>query len=146
MHRIPSLAEGVEFTYDHHRMDTTFLLWGLTIGTKKTKVPVVGRPGNDAAQDADSVITLPGDQLEVVSQLKYLGSIFTSDCTLDAEVKHTVAAGKSAFQQHRQANIWSSRALTLSVKMQFFQCIVIGMLERHGLLDTKTSPLWLSFK
>ena len=67
-------------------MDATFLRWGLTISTKKTKVLVVGR--NAAAQAADSVITLRGDQLEVVSQLKYLGSIFNSDCTLDAEITH----------------------------------------------------------
>ena len=87
---------------------------------------VVGR--SDAAQAADSGITLRGDQLEVVSQFKFLGSIFTSDCTLDAEIKHRVAAGNSAFQELRQANIWSCRALTLSVKMQFFQCIVMSVL------------------
>ncbi len=67
---------------------------------------VVG--GNAAAQAADSVITLRGDQLEVVSHFKYLGSIFTSDCTLDAEITHRVAAANSAFQKLRQANIWSS--------------------------------------
>ena len=111
-------------------MGTTFLRWGLTISTKKTKVLVVGR--NDAAQAADLVIMLRGDQLEVVSQFKYLGSIFTSDRTLDAEIRHRVAAGNSAFQQLRQANIWSSRALTLSVKMQFFQCIVMSILLYAG--------------
>ena len=57
-----------------------------TISTKKTKVLVVGR--NAAAQAAESVITLRGDQLEVVSQFKYLGSVFNSDCTLDAEITH----------------------------------------------------------
>ncbi len=57
-------------------MDATFLRWGLTISTKKTKVLVVGR--NAAAQAADSVITLRRDQLEVVSQSKYLGCIFNS--------------------------------------------------------------------
>ena len=36
------------------------------------------------------MIMLRGDQLEVVSQFKYLGSIFTSDCTLDAEIRHRV--------------------------------------------------------
>ena len=94
-------------------MDATFLRWGLTISSKKTKVLLVGR--NDATQTADSVITLHGDQLEAVSQFKYSNSIFTSDCTLDAEIKHRVAAGNSAFQQIRQANTWSSRSLTLSV-------------------------------
>ena len=106
-------------------MDATFLRWGLTISTKKAKVLVVGR--NAAAQAADSVITLRGDPLEVVSHFKYLGSVFTSDCTLDAEITHRVAAANSAFQQLRRANIWSSRALTLSVKIQFFQCIVMSV-------------------
>ena len=57
-------------------MDATFLPWGLTISTKKTKVLVAGRDA--AAQAAGAVITLQGDQLEIVSQFKYLGSIFTS--------------------------------------------------------------------
>jgi len=87
-------------------MDATFLRWGLTISTKKTKVLVVGR--NAAAQTADSVITLRGDQIEVVSHFKYLGSVFTSDCTLDAEITHRVAAANSAFQQLRRTNICSS--------------------------------------
>ena len=111
-------------------MDATFLHWGLTISTKKTKVLVVGR--NAAAQAADSVITLRGDQLEVVSQSKYLGSVFTSDCTLDAEITHRVAAANSAFQQLRQASIWISRALTLSVKVQFLQCIIMSVLSYSG--------------
>ena len=97
---------------------------------KKTKVLVVANGRNDAAQAAYLVITLRGDQLEVASQFKCLGSIFTSDCTLDAKLKPRVAApaGNSAFQQLRQANIWSSTALTLSIKMQFFQCIVMSIL------------------
>ncbi len=62
------------------------------------------------------IYTLHGDQLQVVSHFKYLGSIFTSDCTLDAGISYRVAAANSAFQQLRQANIWSSRALTLSAQ------------------------------
>ncbi len=107
-----------------------FCVGGLTISTKKTKVLVVGR--NAAAQTADSVITLRGDPLEVVSHFKYLGSVFTSNCTLDAVITHGVAAANSAVQQLRRANIWSSRALTLSVKMQFFQCIGMSVLLYYG--------------
>jgi len=111
-------------------MDATFLRWGLTISAKKTKVLVVGR--NVAAQAAESVITLREDQLEVVSQFKYLGSVFNSDCTLDTEITHRVTAANSAFQQLRRVNIWSSRALTLFVKMQFFQCVVMSVLLYSG--------------
>ena len=124
-------------------MDATFLRWEVTISTKKTKVLVVGR--NAAAQAAESVITLRGDRLEVVSQFKYLGSVFNSDCTLDAEITHRVTAANSAFQQLRRVNIWSSRALTLFVKMQFFQCIVMSVLlysgETWAVVKQHISPL-----
>ena len=102
----------------------------LTTSTNKTKVLVVGRDA--AAQNAEPVIVMRGEQLEVVSQCMYLGSISASDCTLDAEITHTVVAANSAFQQLRRTNIWSSRALTLSVEMQFFQCIVMSVLLYSG--------------
>ena len=44
-----------------------------------------------------------------------------------------------------QRNIWSSRALTLSVKMQFFQCIVVSVLlcpgETRAVVKQHISPL-----
>ena len=49
-----------------------------------------------------------------------------------AEITHMVAAASSAFQQLRQANVWSSRALTLSDKVEFFQCIVMSALLYSG--------------
>ena len=68
---------------------------------------------------------LRGDQLEVVSHFKYLSSVFSSDCTLNAEITHHIAAANSAFQQLRRANIWSSRALTLSLKMHRRVCFAV---------------------
>ncbi|KAA6418079.1 MAG: hypothetical protein FRX49_11920 [Trebouxia sp. A1-2] len=87
--------------------------------TKKTKVLVVGR--NAAAQAAESIITLRGDQLEVVSQFKYLGSVFTSDCTLDAEMTHRVTAANSAFQQLRRLDfqLTSSDPIRLLLQLDF---------------------------
>jgi hypothetical protein len=56
--------------------------------TKKTKVLVVGR---DAAEQLpNAVIAIRGELLEVVSQFKYLGSMFTSDGMLDTEIAHRV--------------------------------------------------------
>ena len=60
------------------------------------------------------------------AEVKFLCSIFTPDCTLDAEIHHRVAAANSAFQELQHANIWYSTAL--SVKMQFLQCIVMSVL------------------
>ena len=63
---------------------------------------------------------------------KYLSSIFTFDCTSNADITHRVDAANSAFQQIRQASIWSTRALTLSVNMQFFQFILMSVLLYSG--------------
>ena len=124
-------------------MDATFLRWGLTISTQKTEVLVLGRDA--ALETAEPVIVLRGEQLEVVSHCKYLGSISTSDGTLDAEMTHRVVAAKGAFQQLRQAHIWSSRALTLSDQMQFFQCIIMSVLlysgETWAVVQKHISPL-----
>ena len=51
------------------------------------------------------------DQLEVEAQFEYLGSNSTS----------VLAAADSALQQLEHANIWSYRALSLSIIMQLFQ-------------------------
>ena len=107
-------------------MDNTFSQWGLTISTQKTKVLVVGRDAEQQA--ANAIISIRDDKLEVVSSFKYLGSIFTSDDTIDAEVAHRIAAANLAFVRLRKAKVWSSRALSRFTKLQFFQSIVISVL------------------
>ena len=63
-----------------------------------------------------------------VSSFKYLTSIFTSDATIDAEVRHRIAAADVAFVRLRKAIVWSSRALSRFTKLQRFQSIVISVL------------------
>ena len=107
-------------------MDNTFTQWGLTINTHKTKVLIVGHDAENQA--ANTNIFIRGDKLEVVSSFKYLGSIFTSDATIDAEVRHRIAAANVAFVRLRKAKVWSTRALTRFTKLQFFQSIVMSVL------------------
>ncbi len=56
-----------------------------------------------------------------------------------------MTAANSAFQQLSRVNIWSSRALTLFVKMQFPQCIVMSVLlcsgETWAVVKQHISPL-----
>lgn len=59
------------------------------------KVLVVGREPEALASNA--VITVSRDKLEMV--LKYLGSIFTPDSILDAEIIHRTATVDVAFLQ-----------------------------------------------
>lgn len=119
-------------------MDATFVQWGLTISTKKTKVLVVGK--DVAEQSPNAVITIKG-VLEVVSQVKYLGSsvchqsehasyVFElgnnlqhfppdgDDPMMDTEIAHRVANASSASAMLDQAK-------ALSTKLQFLQTIVM---------------------
>lgn len=77
--------------------DSTFSEWGLTVCSAKTKLLVVGRDAD--AQAAHLNITLRSDRLEVVFKFKYLGSMTTSDNTLEAEVSHRIASTGFAWHQ-----------------------------------------------
>ena len=113
------------------------------ISTKKTKVLIVGRDAE--AQSALANITIRGDKLEVVSQFKYLGCLFTSDGKLDAEVANRVASANVAFARLRKAKVWSSKALSQTVKLRFLQSIVMSVLlygaETWTTLDSHRSVL-----
>jgi hypothetical protein len=76
-------------------LDSTFTEWGLTVSSAKTKLLVVGRDLD--AQAAHLNITLRGHRLELVSNFKYLGSMITSDSTLDAEISHRIASAGYAW-------------------------------------------------
>ena len=77
--------------------------------------------------------------------LKYLGSVLTYYWLLNADITHRVDAGNSAFQQLRRASIWSTRALSLSVNMQFSHIIVMLLLlysgETWAVVQQHGSPL-----
>ena len=64
-------------------------------------------------------------------------------CIYGAEMSQRVAAANSGLQQLRQANIWFSRALTLSVMMQCVQYIVMPVLLNSGEAWAVVKALWL---
>ncbi len=78
-------------------LDTVFSDWGLTVSTAKTKVLVIGRDAQ--IQAANLSVQIRGVTLEVVHKFKYLGSIFMSDGTLDAEILHRIASAGIAWHQ-----------------------------------------------
>ena len=69
-----------------------------------------------------------GAPIEVVHKFKYLGSIFTSDGTLDAEISHSLSLASAAWHQLKSSKVWSSRHLTLARKVLIFKTIVLPIL------------------
>ena len=64
----------------------------------------------------------------MVSKFKYLGSIFTSDGCLDAEISHRLVSAVIAWHQLKTRKLWCSKHLTLARKVLFFPTIVSSIL------------------
>ena len=109
-------------------LDAVFSDWGLTVSTSKTKILVIGRDSD--TQTATLHIKLRDDSLEVVSKFKYLGSIFTPDGCLDAEISHRLVSAGIAWHQLKARKLWCSKHLTLARKVPvlFFRTIVLSIL------------------
>ena len=73
-------------------------------------------------------IQVRGDTLEVVHKFKYLGSIFMSDGTLDAEINHRIASAGIAWHQLKSGKVWSSKYVTLARKVLMFRSVVLTVL------------------
>ena len=98
---------------------------GLTVNTAKTKI-FISR--DTQTQVANLSIQVRDDTLEVVHKFKYLGSIFMSDGTLDAEINHRIASAGIAWHQLKSGKVWSSKYVMLGRKVLIFRSDVLTIL------------------
>ncbi len=87
---------------------------------------VIGREAQ--TQAANLSIQIRGVTFEVVHKFKYLGSIFMSDGTLDAEINHRIASAGIAWHQLKSGKVWSSKYVTLARKVLIFRSLVLTIL------------------
>ena len=106
-------------------MDDVCSECGLCINAAKTEVMAVTRRGG-APLPAD--ITLRGGQVKQVSKFKYLGSLVTSDCTLDAEINARIGRAAAAFQGLR--HVWEapSHKFGVGLKSVVYKTCVLPIL------------------
>lgn len=79
-------------------------------------------------QAANLSIQVRAITLEVVHKFKYLGSIFMSDGTLDAEINHSIASAGIAWHQLKSGKVWSSKYVTLARKVLICRSVVLTIL------------------
>ena len=94
--------------------------FGLTISIKKTEV---------MCQDtsASPAITISGATLAVVDDFKYLGSVISSNMSLDAEISTRI--GKAAAVMSKlNTRVWTNNNLSLHTKLRVYQACVISTL------------------
>ena len=70
------------------------------------------------------VASLGGQQFQVVDKFTCMGSVFTSDNTLDAELSRRLSRAGAAFGQLRSV-LWHDRRISLQTKMKVFRSVVL---------------------
>ena len=87
---------------------------GLSINIKKTETMSIG---------PEEQFFIDGMPIKTVNRFKYLGSIVTSDCSVNAELIAPIKAVSCAYGRLRE-RVFDSHDLTLSTKLKvYFQCL-----------------------
>ena len=97
---------------------------GLVVNTNKTEVMfqwTAVRP------HMDPVMTINEVALQAVNQFTYLGSIFSTDCTADAEVNQRIKRASASFSQIRKKVI-SNHNLRIATKVATYRAVCLSVL------------------
>ena len=91
------------------------------------KVEVLDRRKGGSFESAAPQILVDDTELPVTDKFTYLGSIITSDCSLDDEVVRRIALASSAFGRlsHR---VFLNHRLRLATKKSVYQAICLSIL------------------
>ena len=84
-------------------------------------------------------ITVAGQPVAWVEQAKYLGSIFTSDGGLSAELSRRRQLAATAFQRLYKP-VWQRKCIQLSTKMRIYRAMVSSVLLYAGHSWAVTAP------
>ena len=95
---------------------------GLNINRKKTKIMVVSKKKDNPKVK----IYINNEELEQIEQFNYLGSLITSDCRCDSEIKRRIAMAKKSFVDKK--NILTDKKLHMNLKLKFLKCYVLSTL------------------
>jgi hypothetical protein len=121
-------------------LDDTMCEWGLTISIIKTKIVVFG----DDETDTRDPMMLRGEEVNVVNEFKYLGSVFTSDGSDVSDVKARIAKAWASFHGLKRS-VWRQRGFSLDTKIRVYKTFVLPIFlygcESWVLTDTEEEML-----
>ena len=101
--------------------------WRLGLNARKSKIMVVAPNGSVESNDNEPTYNFGGTPLEVVTEYKYLGVIFTNKLLWDRHIAMVVDKGKKALQTQR--SLYAQRQLPLKIKRLTFTAMVRSKLE-----------------
>ena len=93
---------------------------------KKTEV-LLQRTGHDAQMIANPQIKIGENQLKEVQHFTYLGSILSSDCSLEDDITRRIALASAAFGKLSR-RVFNNHNLTLNTKRSVYQAACLSIL------------------
>ena len=101
---------------------------GLRINGKKTEAMVIGKATSQRpyTKEATVNITVEDTPVQQVSDFTYLGTIISSDGTIDRELSARIQKASGAFNQ--LSNIWKNRNIQSYTKIRIYKAAVLTIL------------------
>ena len=99
-------------------------LFGLTIGRGETEVLFQSAP---AAVEHRPTISIDGTQLKTVDDFKYLGSVISSDGSLDKEISARICKASQALGRLK-AHVLNQHNIRQSTKLKVYRAVVLTSL------------------
>ncbi|CAH1272904.1 Hypp5001 [Branchiostoma lanceolatum] len=114
-------------------------LGGLKANAKKTQSMAIGKhiTQRPYTEEETLSITVEGCEVEQVSTFTYLGTVFSSDGTMDAELSQRIQKASGAFSQ--LGKIWNNSHIHLSTKIKIYEAAIFTIL-------TYGSEVWVTTK
>ena len=101
--------------------NSAYTKMGLRMNARKTEVM------HGAVEADPRSISLGEATLPVTSNFTYLGSIISSDCTIDKEITYRIGRASASFGQLRE-KVYLNHDLTIQTKMSVYSAIVLAIL------------------
>ena len=98
--------------------------WGLTVSVAKTKMMPVSR---HVSADDRLPISTPGGEVESVDRFSYLGSMVTSNGSLEPELQERLAKASRAFGALR-VPVFKDKRLSVAVRRSVYSATVLSVL------------------
>ena len=135
--------------------------WGMTINVAKTRIMHVESndwPAPDehwngeeweefdtfSSVDHNTPIILRGEEIEVVNEFKYLGSVLSSSGNLSSEISYRISCALARFATLKK-QLWNNRYISRETKCKVYKAVVLSSLlygsESWAILDSQVKRL-----
>ena len=115
-------SDGEELQSELNAQNVAYDRMGLRINARKTEVM---HRTSEAATPIP--VLLGGEELKVVEDFTYLGSVISSNCSADKEITSRIGKASAAFGQLRE-RVYLNRSLHLTTKVAVYNAIVLAIL------------------